>query len=1238
MKRSRAGRMSALALTSAVAVSLLVPPMSAVAGPLVTVEGEDPTAVNFTPSYPADAGASGGEYLLLATTTAPPSGGYTVEYTLSVPTGGIYALSTVVTPPTVGWASAFTLTVNGDSTGVPSYRGAVSGLLTEWDHGVVELVAGANAIVFTVTAPRTDDAVTYLLGIDKLSVTKVDAVLKVEGEAATATTFTPGVTSSPGSSGDSFLLLDSAAEPTTSYSANYQFLAHEAGWYELTSVMAPPVATWASPVEVAVNGGTPIPVTQTILLNPVSDLLGQYRLGYIELAAGLNTVSVAATARREAPDDHYLVIIDSVEIEPAVRTVIGFEANGPYNVLEEGDAGNEVKLSLNVPAAVATTVDWEIRDYNDAVVDSGSEPLAANGRSVTIDASALPVGYFQVSAEVASAAVKTSSAIAVVPALASRPDLGDTPFALDVAGAWLIPAADQADFAQVIGLSGVSWIRDRMKWNDSVNPAANTFNFSADAAAEAFTTLVAAQGVSVLGMYQDSPTWTHDSGETLPDDLFAVYEYTKLQAGQFAGRVQAWEVFNETDHTFTGSTEAADRYSAVLKAAAIGYRDSGEDVLVSSAGMAWARDAYGDLFGANETFGYTDIFNYHAHRLESDAAVPALPNHGDAWRDLIDEHSAEQQVWLSEAGMALTSDPITGPTLAQQKALARYIVTSAVQSLASGNDRHFFFVAAPYREAGAEWGMFTGGGEPMPGFVAESVMTLALGEAQYVGPLAGAPAGVTAHTFRDGGDLVTVAWSDTSSTQALPLGAASATLTTIMGTTSTISPALFTTNYSVAVGPTPVYLRYDDPGSGSADVPHTAAALTAADRIIVMPDFGTAASTDAKKSGYALSYEGATAVGVDVYNFGTTTMVGDLVSSSTGGWEFDDARVPISVPAMSKISVPVEVTAGAGVDFSETGRLSFRAEFPGKDSTASVAAVHPVLKDAVIEHVVIGGQHAVRLTYTNTSGSLRTLSEVTVAVGNSDDQIVVGEELAVDESVIVDIPLPATTGSSTQYTLTLDFLAGPNAVYTGTVATPGIGSLLKVGAYNPAAVSPSGFVNLTTDATVELPGHGGPSDLGGTVVFSHDGAALYVNAVIDDNTFAQPYDGSAIWQADSIQVAVSRGLPGESSTIAEFASALTPSGPQAYLFQTLNPAGSAGAITTGSVAVTRDEVAHTTTYALTIPWDVLLGSTPPPGAALGLSILVNDSDGSTRRGYIEWGTGIADSKSPVAFKGVYLGT
>lgn len=1238
MNRSRVSRLSALILIGAVAASALSAPPGAVAGPPLVVEGEDPVATNFTPSYPADGGASGGEYLLLATTAAPPTGGYIIEYDLNASTGGMYELSAVVTPPTVAWASAFTMTVNGNIVGAPTYVGAVSGILTEWNWGMVTLLSGSNEVIITVTSPRAEDGVTYLLGVDALTATRVDAVLTKEGEATSATNFTPGTTAAPGSSGDAFLLLNSDVEPVGSYSADYEFLVHEAGWYELAAVMTPPVATWASPIAIAVNGGSQVAVDQSVLLGQVSELLGRYRLGYIELEAGVNTVSLTATARRESPDDNYLVIVDSIEVAPAVRTVIGFEANGPYNVLQQGDIDNELVLSLNVPVDAATTVDWEIRDDGNALVDSGSEPIAANAQSVIVDLSALQVGYFIVTADVASAAVPSSSALAVVPALSSRPSLGDTPFALDVAGAWLVPPADQADFAEVIALSGVSWIRDRMRWNDTVNPSANTFQFAADTGAEAFTTLVAAQGVKILGMYEDSPSWTRHPGETLPDDLFAAYRYAKEQAQQFADRVQAWEVFNETDHTFTGVTEAADRYAAVLKAATIGYRDSGESVLVSSAGMASARGAYGDLFAANETFGYTDIFNYHAHRLESDAAVPALPAHGEAWRNLLSEHSATQQVWLSEAGMALVSDPIAGPTLAQQKALARYVVTSTVESLASGNDRHFFFVAPHYREAGADWGMFTSDGTPTPAFVAESVMTFALGSGQYVGPLAGVPSGVTAHTFQHGDQLVTVAWSDAQATQTLPLGAASAQLTTLMGATSAITPVPLTTDYSVALGPTPVYLRYLAPGPNSPSTPHTAETPSAADRIVIMPDFGAASSTDAKRSGYALSYEGVTTIDVDIYNFGTETMAGDLVSASTGDWGFDDERVPVSVPAMSKITVPLDVTAGPGLDVSATERITFRVEFSGGDSTASVAAVHPILRDATIEHVVVGGEHAVRLTFTNTTGSTRTLDEVVISVGTSDDHVAVGEELSADESVVVVLPMPALTGGETRYTLTLDFAAGSDPSYTGTVMTPGVGTLLQLSEYDPQEEEPTGFVDLTEDGTVQLPGHGGPSDLGGTVVFSYDTDALRVDAVITDDTFAQPYDGSGIWQADSIQVALSRGLPGESSTIAEITAALTPAGAQAYLYQTLDPDGEPGPITTGSVMVSRNESAKTTTYALEIPWDVLLGGEPPAGAALGLSILVNDSDGATRRGYLEWGSGIADTKNPSTFKGVYLGT
>src|SRR6185312_13982899 len=81
----------------------------------IVVEGESPADTNIpTASDPA---ASGGRCLRLATTKAPPPGGWYAEYRVRVPAGGIYRLDAIVTSPAMAdrdprGGSWFDLSVN----------------------------------------------------------------------------------------------------------------------------------------------------------------------------------------------------------------------------------------------------------------------------------------------------------------------------------------------------------------------------------------------------------------------------------------------------------------------------------------------------------------------------------------------------------------------------------------------------------------------------------------------------------------------------------------------------------------------------------------------------------------------------------------------------------------------------------------------------------------------------------------------------------------------------------------------------------------------------------------------------------------------------------------------------------------------------------------------------------------------------------------------------------------------
>ena len=76
-----------------------------------------------------------------------------------------------------------------------------------------------------------------------------------------------------------------------------------------------------------------------------------------------------------------------------------------------------------------------------------------------------------------------------------------------------------------------------------------------------------------------------------------------------------------------------------------------------------------------------------------------------------------------------------------------------------------------------------------------------------------------------------------------------------------------------------------------------------------------------------------------------------------------------------------------------------------------------------------------------------------------------------------------------------------------------------------------------------------------------------------------------------------------------------------------------GQIKDCEVAVVRDETTKTTNYEFAISWKALFGKEMnyKTGDRIGYSVLYNDDDGSGRRGWIEYASGIGQAKNTKLF-------
>ncbi|MFI8884011.1 hypothetical protein [Streptomyces sp. NPDC053813] len=134
----------------------------------------------------------------------------------------------------------------------------------------------------------------------------------------------------------------------------------------------------------------------------------------------------------------------------------------------------------------------------------------------------------------------------------------------------------------------------------------------------------------------------------------AAYKYA-LAAANYP-QVDAWEIWNEADapgsNAFSSGNESADQYTAMMKAAAIGFHDSPGKPLISDAGTAGQRKPYTDLMARNDLFSYADIHAFHLYATDDGSEVPnawgGIPPH----LDLVNTYGrATTKRWITEGGV-----------------------------------------------------------------------------------------------------------------------------------------------------------------------------------------------------------------------------------------------------------------------------------------------------------------------------------------------------------------------------------------------------------------------------------------------------------------------------------------------------------------------------------------------------------------------------------------------------------
>jgi hypothetical protein len=192
----------------------------------------------------------------------------------------------------------------------------------------------------------------------------------------------------------------------------------------------------------------------------------------------------------------------------------------------------------------------------------------------------------------------------------------------------------------------------------------------------------------------------------------------------------------------------------------------------------------------------------------------------------------------------------------------------------------------------------------------------------------------------------------------------------------------------------------------------------------------------------------------------------------------------------------------------------------------------------------------------------------------------------------------------------------------------------------PEAVPMDGNLTHGRFAAIDNAKWSGPDDLSAKIGVAYDEKRLYLAVDVTDDQHVQPETGSEVWKGDGIQFAVDfdptrRLPPAAPHQVAEIGLALGAKGPEVFRWTPFGPEGAQGPIT-DKVSFAAVRTGTHTVYEAAIPWETLLAPPdwrPPAtgGTVVGFALVVNDNDGSGRKGWLQLFGGIGYGKDPTKY-------
>ncbi|WP_423444017.1 hypothetical protein [Limisphaera sp. VF-2] len=553
-----------------------------------------------------------------------------------------------------------------------------------------------------------------------------------------------------------------------------------------------------------------------------------------------------------------LEIAPHVAAEPAPLRSLA-----PGNVFFEGQS---VRVSL--PAEPA---EWFLVDFE------GHRLRRLEAAPGPVELGRLPAGFYRLRPVSGPETLWVS--IGVLPALRRPPGPG-SPVSLDVAMSWFYPPEQMSAVATLCQYAGVVRVRDRLRWAE-IQPSRQQWAAGTryDRAAQAQS----AAGLQVLQVIHDTPRWAGADPRRFPDDLRDAYHFWSALARRWAGRVEAFEPWNEADiHVFGGHTSA--EMAAYQKAAWWGIKAGNPRALVGWNVFAHANPAHLADLDANLAWPYFDTYNFH-HYVPFDQ-YPALYARHRAT-------SGGRPFWVTEAALPVrwAGDPqLQEPSEEDLRIQAERVAKTFAASLHEGAAAVFYFLLPHYVEGQTQFGLLRRDLTPRPAYVALAAVGRWLAEARPLGRARADARGLRLFVFRARPDGrwrdVAVAWTE-KETGRLSLPSEPLEIRDLLGRPRPVTK-------SVQLGRAPLFLIFRA-GQGMTLVeespPPAPPRRPGTPSPVVLQPVWPPDRVELAQSAYRVRKGAPVEIPIRVYHFGDRPLRGSFEVQTPPGWtvEFPDS-------------------------------------------------------------------------------------------------------------------------------------------------------------------------------------------------------------------------------------------------------------------------------------------------------------------------------------------------------------